>query len=1137
MKRNLLLFSVIILFGVVLFFFKSKEITNYSKNNSSEALNQLTPTENAKLGKIITKNSSDLVSHTPTRIISKAASPKVTEPTPENEENKILPTSHRFAVGAQVIVNEVNPTGSGLWKCIGPFGIPEVRWTASGNGAVDHVAIHPTNPAIMYISVRNGGIFKTIDYGKHWVPIVDNFCTGAKCLAISKSDPKILYFGTDIAVWYSSDEGQTWTKRVTLTASAYDIQIDPTNPAIAIMATGMGLLRTTNSGANWTKMASGVFTDINFTDDWSYLATTTNYVNAQTAPTYLASTDRGATWSTIKVTTEYTLIDKVYLALYGTGATMQIFAYIVSEHGTKSGTTNRYLGLYKSTDVGVSFTKITNPDYNYPNGPAALSTNSAGALIELNDTQYASINLYTSATWVCQFFVDPNNANNLTLIREKMFMSNNGGLTWKQNFSYGESNWADNRYMTTNMAKDTVLWCNDGGIWSCALKDFTPTGPVSKVVPKLGDLAIQEGSQCDVSLMNKRVFITGGQDIGQFFTRNGRDTHVASADKYRGRICPFDDTKFITEELLVNNNGYQDTLYDCINAGHFDQQRLYGFTRLKSKTPVKLLRSKSGEDAWIVVGFVGENKANSGGGSWKSTVSNWEPVITATTLGTNTIKPGTFEESWANVNVGLFGDEVGQRVFITNDLTSANPTWTRLVNAPVMTRYRFATHPKNPKLIAVAGVNAVYISRDKGVSWTKKGTFTGDPKVLLFDSTTTEGIYVAVDKTIYYTDVNLTGWIEFNKHLPNDHITDMRMVHYRGGDSRLVISKYGRGVWESPLYSVIANKLKALPDFGVNGASSATIAKNTAVKLNDLSGNTDSISWKIEHESGKFSLSAGNVMEVEFVLPYSGFYHVSQTGHNSNGDSTLTKSNFLFVNYPTCTTYNRTSINLKSADSEVNPATYAFDGNTSTYWLSSNVAQPHQLQIKLNDCVNILNITYTARKDIADGRVADYEVYVSKDGTNWDNYVAKGKLINTTINQTINLIPKSGRYLKFVVLSEVKGLNMAAIGELTLCTVADPFAEPEQSSGLNETHSSTNNLSVYPNPNNGQFHLQFQSNNNDNLKVQILNSLGNIVYDHSYGIENHLLKTNLNVGLLPKGIYFVRVKQNNKTESTKILIQ
>ncbi|MEA1876162.1 MAG: hypothetical protein U9N86_04810, partial [Bacteroidota bacterium] len=521
-------------------------------------------------------------------------------PEEEKEKGDTTRYSPRYKSGVQVSFETANPDSKGSWKCIGPFGIPEVRFTASGTGAADHVTIHPDNPSIMYLSVRNGGLFRTINHGKHWEPLSDYFCSGCYCTALCRSQPDILYMGSeDNSIWVTDDACQSWTLRKNgITDKVYDIQVDPNNPDRALAATLGGLMLTVDRGINWTKVISGKITDIHVTDNWEHIAVTKNQTPDQVKPDYLHSTTRGDEWENVSITDKFEEVSKVYIAFHEPldGGELLIYAFLMSDTGASNIGPTRFIGLFKSVDAGQTFSEITNPRYDYPNGPVLLQNNN-GVFVELND-DYGGVNPYTSATWVSEFYVDPNNPDHLLTMREKFWTSFDGGQTWQMGPSYGSSNWADNRYCIHNHAKDYLYWCNDGGLWGMAFKNLFPNYlGREKVNDHIGDLCIQEGSQCDVSLMNKRVFMTGGQDLGQFFTRKGRDTHVGAADVYRGRICPVNDSLFLTGGLEIKISGYSEdfTLYNNINANHFDGYQIFGFTRNSDK----LVRSPKGQNAWL----------------------------------------------------------------------------------------------------------------------------------------------------------------------------------------------------------------------------------------------------------------------------------------------------------------------------------------------------------------------------------------------------------------------------------------------------------------------------------------------------------------------------------------------------------
>ncbi len=813
-----------------------------------------------------------------------------------------------------------NTTNFGNWKNLGPFGNPEVKWSATGNGAIDYIEMHPTNPAIMYACSRNGGLWKTVNYGKNWTPETDYFATNnTSCIEINEHNTSVFYLGAaeDGIIWYSSDAGNSWENRSTgLAGNIYEIKSDPTDASRVLAATTEGLYLSTNSGTSWTRKIAGSYTDIDVTDNWDLIVVAKD--NQDIAPKLQFSTDKGDNFIEKDIITSPATVDKFYLAIHRTSAGVKkIFAYGIKD----SNTPTRFIGLWKSDFTPnpsdgssyFSFTEVKHSTYSYPNGavPLTYENNANGYKAETSD-YYGSVNPYSHATWISDFYVSPNDPDKMLTLREKFWGSEDGGIIWSYKPSYGSSNWADNRFITTNRAKDSIFWCNDGGMWAIKETDLFPTEAqvtasglskynfmASKVVPKNGDICVSEGSQMDVSLSNKGVFITGGQDIGQIFTRNGRDTHVASADVYRGRIKPTEDSKFITGNLNVNLDGGTDlfSVYNNINPDYFNTNRLYGFTS-KNKTTdtedVRLVRSAEGVDAWLLNNYKGENLANAGGHNWEPVHKNWQTISFAS-VGVTQIRPGTFEQSRANKDLAFFGDANGGKLFFTENLSNNTPNWLQLSNAPSAGHYRIATHQFNENLIVIATNFGVFISKDKGISWSRRGNIpTNNPLVVLVDRNTSEGIYVMAELTVYYIDETLDEWQEFNRGLPLQNLSDMRIAYFPDGDDRLYVSKYGRGVWASSLKSVL-NKTskKPIADFSIHGNSKSNINTGDEVQLLSQSLNATNLQWKIENGSNIINIADKEAPKV--TLNTAGFYKVSLTATNTNGSNTRIKEHYIEV--------------------------------------------------------------------------------------------------------------------------------------------------------------------------------------------------------------------------------------------------
>ncbi len=119
------------------------------------------------------------------------------------------------------------------WRMIGPH---------RGGRTVGATGV-PGRPSEFYIGVNNGGVWKTTDYGRTWLPIFDDQPTGSiGTLAVAPSNPDIIYVGsgeglqrpdlsTGDGIYKSSDAGKSWTHLGLRDGQQIgDIIIDPQDP-------------------------------------------------------------------------------------------------------------------------------------------------------------------------------------------------------------------------------------------------------------------------------------------------------------------------------------------------------------------------------------------------------------------------------------------------------------------------------------------------------------------------------------------------------------------------------------------------------------------------------------------------------------------------------------------------------------------------------------------------------------------------------------------------------------------------------------------------------------------------------------------------------------------------------------------
>lgn len=86
------------------------------------------------------------------------------------------------------------------WTPLGPAPIPNgqtVGTVTPVSGRVIAIAIHPTNPDVVFVGTASGGLYRSLDGGDAWAPLMDSALSlSIGALALAPSDPDTLYVGT-----------------------------------------------------------------------------------------------------------------------------------------------------------------------------------------------------------------------------------------------------------------------------------------------------------------------------------------------------------------------------------------------------------------------------------------------------------------------------------------------------------------------------------------------------------------------------------------------------------------------------------------------------------------------------------------------------------------------------------------------------------------------------------------------------------------------------------------------------------------------------------------------------------------------------------------------------------------------------
>jgi photosystem II stability/assembly factor-like uncharacterized protein len=178
-------------------------------------------------------------------------------------------------LGCAISAQQTSPAGqypssllAGLrWRDVGPM----------RGGRTYAVAGHASQPDTFYSGSVGGGVWKTENSGRTWLPVSDEGIPigSIGAIAVAPSNPDIVYVGTGepdirsqnsygIGMFKSMDAGKTWSHiGLEGTRQIGRVVVDPTNPnRVYVAALGhiydsnveRGVYRSTDGGATWKKV-------------------------------------------------------------------------------------------------------------------------------------------------------------------------------------------------------------------------------------------------------------------------------------------------------------------------------------------------------------------------------------------------------------------------------------------------------------------------------------------------------------------------------------------------------------------------------------------------------------------------------------------------------------------------------------------------------------------------------------------------------------------------------------------------------------------------------------------------------------------------------------------------------------------
>ncbi len=325
-------------------------------------------------------------------------------------------------------------------------------------GRVTAVMGVESQPSVFYMGATGGGVWKTDDYGMSWKNISDGYFATPSigAIAVYQKQPDVVYVGTGSdgirsnvitgkGVYKSTNAGKKWEFiGLKHTGQIGAVEIHPDNPDIVYVAAigqafgkneERGIYKTIDGGKSWDRVLyhsdSIGFSDLEFAPDdpntiyagaWRGERKPWTIISGSTEGGVYKSTDGGANWTKLTNGLPTNFIGKIDFAVSAANPDV-IYANI--EASDKQG------GLYRSDDRGASW-KFVSDNPNLTNRPF----------------------YYTN------IYANPKNENVVFNSALRFLKSENGGKSWKgMRTPHG-----DNHDIWIN-PNDTSIWiqANDGG--------------------------------------------------------------------------------------------------------------------------------------------------------------------------------------------------------------------------------------------------------------------------------------------------------------------------------------------------------------------------------------------------------------------------------------------------------------------------------------------------------------------------------------------------------------------------------------------------------------------------------------------------------------------------------------------------
>jgi len=657
-----------------------------------------------------------------------------------------------------VLTNSWTPLGLLNWTC-GNSGY------SPGNGRVNAITVDPNNPSVIYIGSPSGGVWKSVDGGATWNTGSDYMPRiGVSTIAVDHNNSNIVYIGTGdrdasdcagIGILKSTDAGATWNMTGMDNSSSGVVVcrmlINPQNSNSIIAACGDGMWKSFNAGATWTKWSgsSAQFYDVEFKPG------DTTIVYAATGGAFYKSTNGGLTFTNITSGLPSSC-DRYEIAVTPANAT---YVYVVASNNSD----DTYKGLYRSTNSGTSFTtRSTTP--NVLGYATDGSDNSGQGWYDLS------------------MAVSPTNADEVYLGSINQWKSTNGGTSWTNltDWTYppnvaGQYTHCDIHEMIYPAGGTKIYTGTDGGVFYSANGGSTWTNISS-------GLGITQCYAMGGTEANANLIVAGMQDNGiNKYSGSSTWSQLYGADGFE---CAIDSTnsnvmyaEVYNGSMMKSTDGGNNWSTDVQPSG---QSGAWCTPYFIHPTNHNLL----------FMGFNDVYKSTNGTSSWTAISNN----LCSSSLTSLASAPSNANYVYAAYTSDLY---------VT---TNGGTTWATKTPNSSISITGITVDKNNPSKLWICGTGTsaskVYVSTNAGNTWTDiTGNLTNlGFNCIIHQRSANDDLYLGTQVGIYHKDSTSANWTSYNSNLPNVSVSWLD-INYAAGLIRA--ATFGRGIWESALYTVV----------------------------------------------------------------------------------------------------------------------------------------------------------------------------------------------------------------------------------------------------------------------------------------------------------------------------------------------